>query len=167
MGSFLDISIIDGPVVIGFVGVGDRGTVIYVKADAGVSSSALKDSLQPLRTDVRLQTPEQLTAAIQDQIGIEWAIGITATATVGNYVIKTSVNAIVGTLVGLAVFVFSITPFVESHPFQFPNGPVTLALDAQEAARNMVVLVVVAVVSVLIPALQAMRMKILDAIWGT
>jgi len=50
---------------------------------------------------------------------------------------------------------------------QFPNGPVTLAVDAQEAARNMVVLVLVAIISVLIPVIRAMRMKILDAIWGT
>ncbi|TXN31888.1 ABC transporter permease [Lacisediminihabitans profunda] len=185
-------------------GAPDRATAIYVKADAGVSSGALKVRLEPLRTGVNLQTPEQLTAAIQDQIdtfdlinnimramsllvaaitvfiityvdlvnrrrqiGIERAIGITATAMVGSYVIKTVVNAIVGTLVGLAVFVFALTPFVQSHPFQFPNGPVTLVLDAQEAARNMGVLVAVAVVSVLIPAVRAMRMKILDAIWGT
>jgi putative ABC transport system permease protein len=182
--------------------VADRATAIYVKADAGVSSSTLKNRLQRLRS-VSLQTPDQLTAAIQDQIdtfnlinnimrdmsllvaaitvfiityvdlvnrrrqiGIERAIGITATAMVGSYVIKTIVNAVIGTLLGLAVFVFALTPFVDSHPFQFPHGPVTLAIDAQEAARNMVVLVLVAIVSVLIPAIRAMRMKILDAIWG-
>lgn len=100
------------------------------------------------------------------QIGIERAIGITAGAMVGSYVIRTVVNAVIGTAIGLAVFVLVLSPVVDSHPFQFPNGPVTLAIDAGEAARNLVILVVAAVVSVLIPAIRAVRMRILDAIWG-
>lgn len=152
-------------------------------------------------SDLKFQTPEELTAAIQDQIdtfnlinnimkvmsllvaaikvfiityvdlvnrrkqiGIERAIGITAGALVGSYVVKTTVNAIVGTALGLLIFRLVLVPFVATHPFEFPNGPVELVADPAEALRNIVILIAVAIVSVLIPATWAVRMRILDAI---
>lgn len=182
---------------------GDLATAIHVKSD-GVPPGELADRLAEVRSDVSLQTPDQLTAAIQDQIeafelidsimraisllvaavtvfiityvdlvnrrrqiGIERAIGIKASAIVGSYVIRAVVNAVIGTAAGLAVFHLLVMPLVERHPFMFPTGPAVLVSDPGDAVRNLVLLVVVSVASVLVPAFRTVRMKILDAIWGT
>lgn len=182
---------------------GDLATAIHVKAD-GVSPAELTDRLAEVRSDVSFQTPDQLTAAIQDQIeafelidsimraisllvaavtvfiityvdltnrrrqiGIERAIGITASAIVGSYVIRAVVNAVIGTAAGLAVFHLVVMPAVERHPIMFPSGPAVLVSDPGDALRNLLLLVAISVASVLVPAFRTVRMKILDAIWGT
>jgi putative ABC transport system permease protein len=182
----------------------DTATRVYVKADQGVSSAQVQAGIDTIRTDVQYQSPDQLAAAIQDQIdtfdlinnimrvisllvaaitvfiityvdlanrrrqiGIERAIGIRSGALVGSYVIKSIVNATLGTMLGLAVFRLVIVPFVDKHPFEFPNGAVTLVSDADTTIQNIVILLAVSVVSALIPAVRTVTMKILDAIWGT
>lgn len=182
---------------------GDLATAIHVKSDE-VPAAELADRLAEVRSDVSFQTPDQLTAVVQDQIeafelvdsimrvisllvaavtvfiityvdlvnrrrqiGIERAIGIKASAIVGSYVIRAVVNAVIGTAVGLAVFRLVVMPVVERHPFMFPSGPAVLVSDPGDTVRNLLLLVVVSVASVLVPAFQTVRMKILDAIWGT
>lgn len=100
------------------------------------------------------------------QIGIERAIGIRGTAIVLSYVLKSAISALIGIALGIAVYRLAILPFVERHPFQFPNGDVVLVAEAATTAQNVVMLVIVAVVAALVPTLGAVRMKILDAIWG-
>ncbi|MDP3890871.1 ABC transporter permease [Nocardioides sp.] len=100
------------------------------------------------------------------QIGIERAIGIRGTAIVLSYVLKSAISALVGIALGIAVYRLAILPFVERHPFQFPNGDVVLVAEAATTAQNVVMLVIVAVVAALVPTLGAVRMRILDAIWG-
>jgi hypothetical protein len=56
---------------------------------------------------------------------------------------------------------------VHSHPFHFPNGPVTLATTWNEMSRDLVILIIVATLAALAPALRSVRIRILDAIWGT
>lgn len=100
------------------------------------------------------------------QIGIERAIGIRGTAIVLSYVLKSAISALIGIALGIAVYRLAILPFVERHPFQFPNGDVVLVAEAATTAQNVVMLVIVAVIAALVPTLNAVRMKILDAIWG-
>ncbi len=100
------------------------------------------------------------------QIGIERAIGIRSAAIVGSYVIRAVFTALVGTLVGYLLFRFVLVPVVDSHPFQFPTGPVTLMLVTEVTRSNIITLILVAAVAALIPAVRAVRMRILDAIWG-
>jgi ABC-type lipoprotein release transport system permease subunit len=100
------------------------------------------------------------------QIGIERAIGIRGTAIVLSYVLKSAISALIGIALGIAVYRLAILPFVEQHPFHFPNGDVVLVAEAATTAQNVLMLVIVAVIAALVPTLNAVRMKILDAIWG-
>ncbi|GAA4369460.1 ABC transporter permease [Agromyces bauzanensis] len=181
----------------------DTATRITVIGEPGVSTAELTAAIAPLRDDVEFQSPEQLAAAIQDQldtfelvdgimrlisllvaaitvfiityvdltnrrrqIGIERAIGIRANAIVGSYMLKSMITATLGVVTGAALFAVVIVPLVERFPFVFPNGPVTLVADVGSFVRTAGILLVVAAVSAVIPAVQTVRMKILDAIWG-
>lgn len=100
------------------------------------------------------------------QIGIERAIGIRSTPIVLSYVVKAWAYALAGVGTGFVLFRFAVTPLVHSHPFRFPNGPVTLATTWNEISRDLIILLIVATLAALAPALRSVRIKILDAIWG-
>jgi ABC-type lipoprotein release transport system permease subunit len=100
------------------------------------------------------------------QIGIERAIGIRSAAIVGSYVLKSVLTALVGTILGWLLFRFVLMAAVDRHPFQFPSGPVSLELLPQVTRSNVVILLLVAAVAALLPAVRAVRMRIPDAIWG-
>lgn len=101
------------------------------------------------------------------QIGIERAIGIRAAPIVVSYVLKAWAYALVGVGLGLLLFRFAISPLVKSHPFQFPNGPVTLATTWREMVLDLIILAIVASLAALAPAARSIQIRILDAIWGT
>jgi putative ABC transport system permease protein len=100
------------------------------------------------------------------QIGIQRAIGIKSGAIVASYVIKAWAYAIVGIVAGLVLFRLAITPLVNAHPFHFPNGPVVLATNAHEVRQDVLILLIVALLAAALPAIQAVRLRIIDAIWG-
>ena len=100
------------------------------------------------------------------QIGIERAIGISAAAIVGGYVIKSIVNGALGAALGWILFRFAVVPLTVQRPFEFPNGPVSLAVQPATLLETAVVLVGVSAVAALLPSVWAARMRILDAIWG-
>ena len=101
------------------------------------------------------------------QIGIERAIGIRSAPIVLSYVVKAWAYALAGIGTGFVLFRFAVTPLVHSHPFHFPNGPVTLATTWNEMSRDLIILLIVATLAALAPALRSVRIAILDAIWGT
>ena len=101
------------------------------------------------------------------QIGIERAIGIKSRAIVFSYVLKAWAYALAGVGTGFVLFRYAVTPVVASHPFHFPNGPVTLATTWNEMIRDLIILIVVATLAALAPAIRSVRIRILDAIWGT
>jgi putative ABC transport system permease protein len=101
------------------------------------------------------------------QVGIERAIGIRSAPIVLSYVLKAWAYALAGVGTGLLLFLFAVIPLVAAHPFQFPNGPVTLAATSGEMTRDVIILIIVAALAALIPAARSVRMKIPDAIWGT
>jgi len=183
--------------------LGDIATRVYVRADPGTDTAMLQDRIAGLRDDVTFQDPEQVTAAVQEQleifdlidrimrvisllvaaitvliityidvtnrrrqIGIERAIGIRASAIVGGYVIKSLVNGAVGAALGWVLFRFVVVPLTVRWPFVFPNGPVSLAAPTATMAQTAIVLVVVSGLAALLPSVWAVRMRILDAIWG-
>lgn len=100
------------------------------------------------------------------QIGIERAIGIGSAPIVLSYVSKACAYALAGIGAGFLLFKYAITPAVSQHPFHFPNGPVTLATTWGETVRDLVILIVVAILAALVPATRSVHIKILDAIWG-
>ncbi|MBO0744881.1 MAG: FtsX-like permease family protein [Candidatus Dormibacteraeota bacterium] len=101
------------------------------------------------------------------QIGIQRAIGITSTAVVISYLLKALAYAIAGVACGYAVFLYVVTPIVQRHPFQFPNGPVTLAATWGEMVRDLVILAAVSAAAALVPAIRSTHLRLLDAIWAT
>jgi putative ABC transport system permease protein len=101
------------------------------------------------------------------QIGIERAIGIKSSPIVFSYVLKAWAYALVGVGTGFVLFRYAVTPLVARHPFHFPNGPVTLATTWNEMTRDLIILIVVATLAALAPAIRSVRIRILDAIWGT
>lgn len=100
------------------------------------------------------------------QIGIERAIGIRGGAIVISYCLKAIAYTVVGIAAGALLFKAAVVPFVAHHPFQFPNGPVTLSPSASELRRDALILIVVAISAAFIPAWRSVRIRILDAIWG-
>ncbi len=54
---------------------------------------------------------------------------------------------------------------MKHKPFQFPNGPVTLASTWHQMRQNLVILIIVALLAAALPAIRSVRVKILDAIW--
>jgi putative ABC transport system permease protein len=100
------------------------------------------------------------------QIGVERAIGIRSVAIVTSYMLKALCYAALGIGAGLVFFSYVIVPIVDRRPFQFPNGPVTLASTWHEMRQNLIILVVVALISAAVPAIRSVRIKILDAIWA-
>lgn len=101
------------------------------------------------------------------QIGIERAIGIRSGPIVLSYVLKAWAYALAGVGTGFVLYRFAVTPLVASHPFHFPNGPVTLATTWSEMSRDLIILLIVATLAALAPAWRSVRLRILDAIWGT
>lgn len=100
------------------------------------------------------------------QIGIERAIGIRSAPIVLSYIGKACAYALAGVGAGLLLFEYAITPVVSRHPFHFPNGPVALATTWGEIVLDLIILVVVAILAALLPAVRSVQIKILDAIWG-
>lgn len=101
------------------------------------------------------------------QIGIERAIGIRPQPIVASYVVRAWAYALAGVGGGLLLFQFALVPLVSSHPFQFPNGPVTLASTGGEMTRDVIILMIVATLAAAAPAVRSVRVKILDAIWAS
>ena len=101
------------------------------------------------------------------QIGVERAIGITSTAVVISYLLKALAYAVAGVVSGLVVFQYVITPIVQRHPFQFPNGPVTLATTWEEMVGDLLILAAVAAAAALIPSIRSTHLRLLDAIWSS
>lgn len=101
------------------------------------------------------------------QIGIERAIGIKPAAIVGMYLVKSVILTITGTILGCLFFNFIFAKIVEYHPFDFPFGPVVLNISNADMWKFAFIMVCVAFVSALIPAVQSIKLKILDAIWGS
>lgn len=105
-------------------------------------------------------------AAKRRTIGIERAIGITPGAIVGSYLLRALVFGVLGISLGALLMWAGVSPWFVRHPLSFPTGPVSLSLTGTVMRRNAGVMLVVAVLGALLPALRTVRTKLLDAIWG-
>lgn len=98
-------------------------------------------------------------------IGIQRAIGIRSTVIVTSYLVKAVAYAILGVVVGAALFLAVVVPVIDRHPFSFPMGEVSLSVSRHQLRTDAIVLTAVAVAAALLPAWRSVRIRILDAIW--
>jgi len=101
------------------------------------------------------------------QIGIQRAIGITPFALTFSYIIRAVLYSLIGNLFGMIVFLKVLIPWEHQHPFKLPFGYVFLEVDRQYLLGVFGVLFIVAVISSAYPTWRTIKVRILDAIWGT
>ena len=100
------------------------------------------------------------------QIGIQRAIGITQSSIALAYLARAVFYAIVGSILGSLAFVYIVTPLEARYPFHFPFGDVYLLAGFSDVTRTAFILMSVSMVASFVPVWLALRIKILDAIWG-
>lgn len=100
------------------------------------------------------------------QIGILRAIGIKAYLIRATYVLQTAVYSVAGVLLGSAIFFWILVPYFNWHPFVLPICDATLRTNAADFIGRAEAVMLVAIVSGLIPAINVTRMKMLSAILG-
>jgi putative ABC transport system permease protein len=101
------------------------------------------------------------------QIGIQRAIGITKQTIILAYAFRALFLFAIGTIVASAVFVFIIVPLERQHPVHFSFGYILFPVDVPYLAAAAVLLGIVSLLSAAIPAWQATRMQVVDAIWAS
>jgi len=101
------------------------------------------------------------------QIGIQRAIGITKRTIIVAYAFRAFFLFAIGTIVASSVFVFIIVPLERQHPVHFSFGYILFPVDVPYLATAAVLLGIVSVLSAAIPAWQATRMEVVDAIWAS
>jgi len=100
------------------------------------------------------------------QIGIQRAIGITQSSIALAYLARAMFYAIVGSILGSLAFVYVVEPVEANHPFHFPFGNVYLLAGFSNMTHTALILVCASMVAAFVPVWIALRIKILDAIWG-
>jgi putative ABC transport system permease protein len=100
------------------------------------------------------------------QIGIQRAIGITKQTIILAYAFRAFFLFAIGTIVASSVFVFIIVPLERQHPVHFSFGYILFPVDVPYLAAAAALLGIVSLLSAAIPAWQATRMEVVDAIWA-
>lgn len=100
------------------------------------------------------------------QIGILRAVGIKPYIIVISYVILAVIYASLGVLLGTLIFYVGLVPYSKAYPFHLPITDAVLDLQATEYIFRLEIMIWVAAISGLIPALVVTRGKMLDAIRG-
>jgi len=100
------------------------------------------------------------------QIGIQRAIGITWSSITLTYLLRAVFYAIVASILASLAFLYIVVPVEASYPFHFPFGNVYLITGLPYMTRAASILLCAAVVAAFLPVWMALRVKILDAIWG-
>lgn len=100
------------------------------------------------------------------QIGILKAIGMHESIIIKSYVIQALFYSVCGIGAGLLITYFTIVPYFQKNPLDFPMGPVSLVATFQDHAINTLSLVLAAIIAGFIPAWQVTKEDIVKAIWG-
>lgn len=100
------------------------------------------------------------------QIGILRAIGIAEQSIAISYLLRALLYAAAGVIVGMLLFKFIIMPMFVRTPLQLPVGNVSLVIDNTLMYVRACALLLVSFLGAYIPIQRALRMHIIDAIWG-
>lgn len=102
----------------------------------------------------------------RQQIGILRAIGIKPYLIRSVYVLQSIVYSVCGVLLGSLIFFSVLVPYFQVHPFVLPLGDAHLIVNYADFTLRAEIIVMVAVISGLIPAIFVTRMPMLDEILG-
>lgn len=100
------------------------------------------------------------------QIGIQRAIGITRSSIAVSYLLRGLFLAVLAAIIASLAFTYIVMPLEASHPFHFPLGDIYLVSGWASLSRAALTLVGAALVAAFLPVWLALRIRILDAIWG-
>ncbi|PID30944.1 hypothetical protein CSA80_00495 [Candidatus Saccharibacteria bacterium] len=100
------------------------------------------------------------------QIGIQRAIGVKPSIIIFSYALLSMFYAFFGVLLGLVLFYGGLVPYFYAYPLDLPIAEVNLSVAPGQIVLRTQVVIFVALVSGIIPAIMASRMKMLDAILG-
>ena len=100
------------------------------------------------------------------QIGIQRAIGVKPRVIVFSYVLLSLFYAFCGIVIGVGLFYGVLVPYYLAYPLSLPIADVNLYISPEQLILRIHIVLVVALVSGIIPAIMASRMKMLEAILG-
>lgn len=100
------------------------------------------------------------------QIGILRAIGISENSIAISYLLRAVLYAISGVIVGMALFRFGVMPLFANRPLLLPLGQVRPSIEMNIMYVRALALLLVSFLGAYIPVQRALRMHIIDAIWG-
>lgn len=100
------------------------------------------------------------------QIGILRAIGIAEHSISISYLLRSLFYALLGVVLGVLLFKFALIPIFNAHPLRLPLGAVSLVINQQIVYVRALALFIVAFLGAYVPIQRALRMHIIDAIWG-
>lgn len=100
------------------------------------------------------------------QIGILRAIGISEMSIAISYLLRAMLYAALGVLIGMALFQFVVIPLFVRNPVQLPVGFVSLVIQQDIMYVRAAALLLVSFLGAFVPIRRALRMHIIDAIWG-
>lgn len=99
-------------------------------------------------------------------IGILKAIGIRSNSIILAYVFQGLFYTFIGVSLGILLLYFGLIPYFDAHPIDFPFSDATLYVTPEYARDRIIVLLIVAFFSGLLPAYLITRENTLDAILG-
>lgn len=102
----------------------------------------------------------------RQQIGVLRALGVRPYLIHAVYIIQSAIYSAMGVVLGTAMFFAILVPYFIKYPFALPIGDAHLVVDYANFFVRAEVIMWVALVSGLIPALMVTRMDMLDEIRG-
>ena len=100
------------------------------------------------------------------QIGIQRAIGIMPGCIAIAYLLRAAFYAAIAAILASLAFLYVLMPIEAKYPFHFPFGDVNLVVGFSALANAFWILLGATVAAAFLPVWIALRIKILDAIWG-
>jgi putative ABC transport system permease protein len=99
------------------------------------------------------------------QIGILKAVGIKGNAIMMSFVIQAFIYGLIGVFFGLLV-IYGMQNYFDVYPMKMSIGPISMLLDNAELLQSSLLLIGASVFAGLLPAYNAAKENILDAIFG-
>ncbi|MBI4283886.1 MAG: FtsX-like permease family protein [Chloroflexi bacterium] len=100
------------------------------------------------------------------QIGIQRAIGIMPGCIAIAYLLRAAFYTAIAAILASLTFLYVILPVEAKYPFHFPFGDVNLIIGVSALANAFLILLCATIAAAFLPVWIALRIKILDAIWG-